>query len=222
MLVSPVDGGVHRNRPLHVADCVVTDLNMFQQPCPRAVGFPPGEPLIGRLPRPVPLRQIPPRSPRPQAPQHSVDHLPVISPGPPPAIQHRQQRRYPLPRRIRQLSTTSHKINYQGCSGPGRTLVPARTGSSGRWSAGSADHTTCRSGSSASRPGRRRCGGAGGESAIPTRPGSRKAPPSGRPRQPMSRRSDVPGLVADASSAVLTPAQHRWATPPRQPRIIER
>ncbi len=41
------------------------------------------------------------------------DHLPVIPPGPPPAIQHRQQRCYPLPRRIRQLTTPSHRINDQ-------------------------------------------------------------------------------------------------------------
>jgi len=119
MLMSPVDSGVHRNRPLNAADRILTDLDMFQQSGPRAVGFPPGEPLIDRLPRPIPLRQITPRSPCPQAPQHPVDHLPVIPPGPPSTIQRWQQRSDPLPRRIRQLTTTSHKINYPGGSRAG-------------------------------------------------------------------------------------------------------
>ncbi|MFF7358541.1 hypothetical protein ACFZA1_38835, partial [Streptomyces filipinensis] len=38
----------------------------------------------------------------------------------------RQQRRYPLPRRIRQLTTTHHKINYQ--TGPRAFLYDAETG----------------------------------------------------------------------------------------------
>jgi hypothetical protein len=66
----------------------------------RAVGFPPGTPLRDRLPWPVPLRQITPRSPRPQASQHPLDHLSVITPRPSPTVQHRQQRSCPLPRRI--------------------------------------------------------------------------------------------------------------------------
>lgn len=210
MLVSPVDGGVHRHRPLHAADCIITDLNMFQQPGPRAVGLPPGEPLIDGLPRSIPLWKIPPRSPGPQAPQHPVNHLPVIPPGPPPTVQRRQQRSYPLPRRVRQLTTTSHKINYPDGSGAERPRGPARKGSTGRWSAGSADHTTCRSGSSPSRSGCRRRGGHGDESAIPTRPESRRAPPSGRPHQPIHRRPRVRALVADPSSAALASDQHRW------------
>jgi hypothetical protein len=37
----------------------------------------------------------------------------VIPPRPPTTVNTRQQRRYPTPRRIRQLTTTHHKINYQ-------------------------------------------------------------------------------------------------------------
>lgn len=191
---------------------------MFQQPGPRPVGLPPpGEPLTDRLPRPITRRQIPPRSPCPQPPQHPVDHLPMILPGPPPAIQHRQQRSNPLPRHIRQLTTTRHKINYQGRFGPDHHPDPARTDSTDRWSAGSADHTMCRPASSPNRSGCRRRGGRGGESAIPTRPESRRAPPSGRPQQPIHRRPCVPPLVAGPSSVALTSAQHRWVTPPQQP-----
>lgn len=39
--------------------------------------------------------------------------MPVIAPGPPATINTRQQRSYPLPRRIRQLTPTHHKINCQ-------------------------------------------------------------------------------------------------------------
>ena len=222
MLVSPIDRGVHRNRPLHTADRIVTDLHVLQQPGPRAVGLPPREPLVDRLPRTITIRKISPRSPGPQAPQHPVDHLPVVPPGPPPAIQHRQQRSYPLPRRIRQLTTTSHKINYRDCSGPDHPLDQARTDSTDRWSAGSTGHTTCRSASSPSRSGCQRRGGHACEPAMPTPPESRRAPPSGRPQKSMPRRSRGPGLVADASSAALASAQPRWAAPPRQPSLQQR
>ncbi|MFE5406954.1 hypothetical protein ACFQ9Z_37885 [Streptomyces sp. NPDC056580] len=42
-----------------------------------------------------------------------------------PARQHPAQRRYPLPRRIRQLTTTHHKINYQ--TGPSALPADAHT-----------------------------------------------------------------------------------------------
>jgi putative transposase len=57
-------------------------------------------------------------------PQHPVDHLPVIPPRTTPPVNTRQQRRYPLPRRVRQLTTTHHKINYQ--------TEPSNTGTAGR------------------------------------------------------------------------------------------
>jgi hypothetical protein len=38
----------------------------------------------------------------------------------------------------------------------------------------------------------------------------------------MPRRPRGPGLVADASSAALASAQHRWAAPPRQPPLQQR
>ena len=58
--------------------------------------------------------QITPRSPGPQSPQHAVDHLAVITPRTATPIHLRQQGLYPLPRRIRQLASTCHKINYHG------------------------------------------------------------------------------------------------------------
>lgn len=53
-------------------------------------------------------------------PQHPVDHLPVIQPRTPSPVNTGQQRRYPLPCRIRQLTTTHHEINYQ--TGPSRSV----------------------------------------------------------------------------------------------------
>ena len=98
----------------------------------------------------------------------------------------------------------------------GASLVPARTGSAGRWSAGSADHTTCRCESSPSRSGRRRCEGPGGRSATPTCPGSRRAPPSGRIKNRSTR--SRPSLLSSLTPLPLPwhVTQHRWATPGRQ------
>ncbi len=63
------------------------------------------------LPRPIPLGQVRPRRPGPQPPQHTIDHLPVITPRPTTPIHLRQQGLYPLPCRLRQLTSTCHKIN---------------------------------------------------------------------------------------------------------------
>lgn len=82
MLVRTVDRGVDRHGPLHHPDRVVADLDFLEQAGLGPVRFPPGEPLIDRLPRPEPFRQVTPWSTRPQPPQHPADHLPVIPPRP--------------------------------------------------------------------------------------------------------------------------------------------
>lgn len=113
VLVGSVDGGVDGDGPFHPAHRVIADLNVLQQPCPGAVRLPAGEPLVDGLPRPEPVGKIPPRSPGPQPPQHPVDHLPVITPRTAPSVHLRQKGLYPPPCRVRQLTSTCHKINYQ-------------------------------------------------------------------------------------------------------------
>lgn len=44
---------------------------------PGSVRLPPSEPLVDRLPRPISLRQVTPRSTSPQPPQHPIGDLPV-------------------------------------------------------------------------------------------------------------------------------------------------
>ena len=116
--VREIDDDEGRRLPSQAADRIVTDLKVLQQPGPRAVGFPPGEPLVDRLPRPIARRQVPLRSPGPQTPQHSVDHLPVVPPRPPSTTQRRQERSCPLPRRIRQLAMpmneTERSVRWKG------------------------------------------------------------------------------------------------------------
>lgn len=121
VLVGTVDRGVDGDGPLHLAHRVVADLHMLQQPCPRAVRLPAGEPLVDRLARRIPLGQVTPRSPGPQPPQHTVDHLPVITPRPTTPIHLRQQGLHPLPRRVRRPTSTCHKINYQTSLGRPRS-----------------------------------------------------------------------------------------------------
>lgn len=96
-----------RHRPVHLADRVQVLLHPDQQTVPRAVGRPAAEPLVGGLPRPVPLGQIPPRGPRGQLPQDRVDDFPPV-PHRTPQPGHRQQRLDPLPRLISQLMPTHH------------------------------------------------------------------------------------------------------------------
>lgn len=52
VLVSPVDGGVHRHRPIHAPHGVIPDLDMLQQLGPGAIGLPAGEAFVGGLPGP--------------------------------------------------------------------------------------------------------------------------------------------------------------------------
>lgn len=191
VLMGAIDRGVHRNRPLHHAHRahrVVTDLNVFQELRPGTVRLPPGEPLIGRLPRPVPLRQITPRRTRAQSRQHPVNHVPVIPPRAPARVRARKQRLYPLPRRIRQLASTGHKINCQtrprasrldqgggGCGGhfqggnlgrcnPGAHLLRTICGTCSMSGTRSASPTRCRTSTTAcSLP----C--SSGSVAVPTR-----------------------------------------------------
>ena len=60
-------------------------------------------PVIDGLPVPEPLRQIPPRAPRPDPAEHSVDHQPVIIPPVPLPRMTRQQRLQLHPLRITEI-----------------------------------------------------------------------------------------------------------------------
>ncbi len=72
-LVGLVDRGIDGDGPCDPTHRIVTDLHVLQQRRPGSVRFPAGEPLVDRLPRPILLRQITPRRPGPQPPQHTVD-----------------------------------------------------------------------------------------------------------------------------------------------------
>lgn len=65
-------------------------------------------PLVHRLPRPEPLRQVTPLRPRPNPEQHTVDHLPVVTPPTAPTAHLGQERPQPLPLLIRQITPTIH------------------------------------------------------------------------------------------------------------------
>jgi hypothetical protein len=70
-------------------------------PRPGTVFLPPHEPLVQRLPRPVPLRHIAPRSTDTNPEQDPADDLPMIPPPPTTLRRHgRQQRRDPYILRI--------------------------------------------------------------------------------------------------------------------------
>jgi hypothetical protein len=60
-------------------------------------------PVADGLPVPEPLRQIPPRAPRPDPAEHPVDHHPVIIPPVPLPGMSRQQRLQPRPLRIAEI-----------------------------------------------------------------------------------------------------------------------
>src|SRR4029450_7870271 len=76
---------------------------------PGPVGLPAREPLVHRLPRPVPLRQIPPRHPAAGPAQDAGADLPVPPPAPAPLRGHRwQQGRQPRPLLVGELESPVH------------------------------------------------------------------------------------------------------------------
>src|SRR5512142_1986726 len=112
VLVGADHGGVDRDDPLHRLP-VGVDLQIGEDPLPGTVRGPPPMPLVQRLPRAVPLRNVPPRRPRGQLPHDPVDHLPVIPPPPATPARRWQQRRDPRPRLIGQLMPSNHQTREQ-------------------------------------------------------------------------------------------------------------
>src|SRR5687767_4582563 len=101
VLVHPHDGGVHRDQPVQLPGGVGLGLIASQQLGPRAIGAPASQSLIGGLPGPEPLGQLPPRCTGAVLPADRLDHLPVITPPPTPTTRRgRLQRRHPRPRLI--------------------------------------------------------------------------------------------------------------------------
>ena len=100
MLVRPHHRGIHGHHPVNRLP-VVADLGAGQDLVPGPIRSPPAQPLVARFPRPVALRQVPPRRPSAQFPQDPVDHLPVITPPAPRTISWRQRRLDRRPRLIR-------------------------------------------------------------------------------------------------------------------------
>ncbi len=62
--------------------------------------------FVDGLPRPEPLRQIPPLHTGPDPVEHPVDHPPVITPPAPTSTTRRQERHQLVPLRVRQIPTT--------------------------------------------------------------------------------------------------------------------
>jgi hypothetical protein len=97
--------------PVQITCGVGVSLELTLAPGPGAVLLPHGEPVITRLERPVPLRDLTPLRAVLGPPQDPVDHLPVITP---PATtlrdRARRQRLQPSPLLISQI-TSQDKLN---------------------------------------------------------------------------------------------------------------
>lgn len=131
MLVSPDHRGINTDDPLDLPDRVVLDDHLVKDLLPRAVPGPQPQPLMGSLPRPIPLRQITPRRTGAQLPKNGIDHLPVIPPPPPPTRHRRQQWLNLGPSPIRQLTPANHNQDptrprsFTGQARPCRTTTRA-------------------------------------------------------------------------------------------------
>ena len=124
VLVSAYRGGVDVHRPLHRLT-VVVDLHMREDPVPGAVGGPSAKPLVGGLPRPVPLRDIPPGRTGRQFPQDRVEDLAVLPPTTVTPTTHRKQRLDPGPCLVGDLVPAHHhpRMNHTHGRSPGQALV---------------------------------------------------------------------------------------------------
>src|SRR3712207_1032869 len=117
VLVHPHQRGVRRDQPVQLAGGVGVGLGAGQQPGPGAIGAPPGQPLVGGLPRPEALLgQLPPGRAGAVLPGDRLDHLPVIAPPPArPTCRRRQQGLDPGPRLIRDhRSMLAHRRKPDG------------------------------------------------------------------------------------------------------------
>jgi hypothetical protein len=66
--------------PVPIVGGIGVGLNPAFDPAPGPVPLPPGEPVVTRLRRPLPLRDFMPLRAVVDPPQDAVDHLPVITP----------------------------------------------------------------------------------------------------------------------------------------------
>ena len=108
VLVGPDVAGVDADRPLHVADRVVLDDHLVQDPFPGPVRCPDPQPLVRGLPGPVAFWKITPRGSGAQFPQDRVDHLSVITPPTTSTRDRWQQRLDSYPGLIGQFTTSHH------------------------------------------------------------------------------------------------------------------
>ncbi len=102
-------GAADRDQPVQLPGGIGVRLCRFQQSLPRPVRGPARQAGTGGLPRPEPLRQLPPRGAGAVLPGHRFDHLSVAAPAPTPTRRHRRQQRLdPSPRRIREHLRRTH------------------------------------------------------------------------------------------------------------------
>src|SRR6266487_3754376 len=136
MLVGAGDGRVGADRPILALSLITAGPQPIQDLFPRTIQRPATMPVIDRLPVPVALRQIPPRTPCPGTEDHPVDHRPM---APPPATSPRrgrgQQPLQPLPLLVRQIMTiqplTHTQTVYQYPSIKIHGTRPSRRGRAG-------------------------------------------------------------------------------------------
>lgn len=109
VLVGPHDRRVDTHKcPVDLADRVGVLLDVGQGPVPRPVRRSPAEPLVDRLSRPVPFRQIPPGGTGGELSQNPVEDLPPVTHRPP-RPRRSQQRPDHRPGLISHFMTTHHE-----------------------------------------------------------------------------------------------------------------
>ena len=105
MLMCSHHGGIGLYVPIDLAGRLRQRDHLAFEASPGAVLGPTPEPFMRCLPRPVPLRHVPPRRPGSLHPADPVDHLPVIPPPATTAALLRQQRLQNRPLTISQIET---------------------------------------------------------------------------------------------------------------------
>jgi len=103
VLVRPDDRRIRRHRPRPPLRLIAPGPQRIQDHLPRPVPGPAAMPVVHRLPVPEPLRQVPPRAPRPGPVEDPVDHHPVVIPPVPLPRMSGQQRRQQRPLRTGQI-----------------------------------------------------------------------------------------------------------------------
>ena len=91
MLMGPHDGGVDLGIPVQLTGTIGLGAQRSLDPGPGPVLLSARKPLVDRLPRPVPLGQVPPGDAAADPEQNAVEDLAVVTPAATPLRGHRWQ-----------------------------------------------------------------------------------------------------------------------------------